>query len=143
MYSSPAVAGGLVYVGSTDHRVYALNASTGAMVWSYRTGGDVYSSSAVSQGVVYIGSYDGEVYAFGFPNETSKSSYAENALFAVFYTVAALAITVLAVVAWRRKRKGEPMISRKQKNGLDSVSALFKISLFPLYSQHDTFQRPL
>ena len=35
MQSSPAVAnGGVVYVGSLDDKVYAFNASTGAMKWS-------------------------------------------------------------------------------------------------------------
>ena len=36
--SSPAVANGVVYVGSEDDNVYALNASTGAKLWSYTTG---------------------------------------------------------------------------------------------------------
>ena len=53
--SSPAVANGVVYVGSNDDNVYALNASTGALLWSYTTGGRVYSSPAVANGVVYVG----------------------------------------------------------------------------------------
>ena len=61
--SSPAVANGVVYVGSGDDNVYALNASTGAMLWRYPTGGFVYSSPAVANGVVYVGSEDGNVYA--------------------------------------------------------------------------------
>ena len=40
--SSPAVANGVVYIGSLDGDVYALNASTGAKLWSYTTGSDVY-----------------------------------------------------------------------------------------------------
>ena len=32
--SSPAVVNGVVYVGSNDENVYALNASTGAKLWS-------------------------------------------------------------------------------------------------------------
>jgi outer membrane protein assembly factor BamB len=56
----------VVYVGSYDANVYALNASTGAKLWSYTTGSYVaYSSPAVSNGVVYVGSGDGKVYAFG------------------------------------------------------------------------------
>ncbi len=39
--SSPAVANGVVYVGSRNSNVYALNASTGALLWSYTTGNDV------------------------------------------------------------------------------------------------------
>jgi len=36
--SSPAVANGVVYVGSDDYKVYALNASTGALPGSLTTG---------------------------------------------------------------------------------------------------------
>ncbi len=50
--SSPAVSNGVVYVGSDDGNVYALNATTGMKVWNYTTGGEVYSSPAVSNGVV-------------------------------------------------------------------------------------------
>jgi len=56
-----------VYVGSYDDNVYALNASTGAKLWSYTTGGRVGSSPAVANGVVYIGSLDKKVYAFALP----------------------------------------------------------------------------
>src|ERR1700690_174322 len=62
-YSSPAVANGVVYVGSDDDNVYALNASTGHKLWSYTTGGPVQSSPAVANGVVYVGSTDRNVYA--------------------------------------------------------------------------------
>ena len=61
--SSPAVANGVVYIGSDDNNVYALNANTGALLWSYTTGGAVTSSPAVANGVVYVGSDDNKVYA--------------------------------------------------------------------------------
>jgi hypothetical protein len=35
---TPAIANGVVYVGSWDHNLYALNAQTGARLWSYTTG---------------------------------------------------------------------------------------------------------
>jgi eukaryotic-like serine/threonine-protein kinase len=63
--SSPAVANGVVYVGSGDYNVYALNARTGAKLWTYATGSYVWSSPAVVNGMVYVGSGDGKVYAFG------------------------------------------------------------------------------
>ena len=51
------MAHGVVYVGSLDNNVYALNAKTGARLWSYATGSSVYNSSpAVANGVVYLGS---------------------------------------------------------------------------------------
>lgn len=61
--SSPAVADGLIYFGSSDHHVYAVNAKTGAEVWKARTGGRVVSSPAVSDGRVYIESYDSHLYS--------------------------------------------------------------------------------
>ena len=62
--SSPAVSGGIVYVGSTNGNVYAFNANTGALVWNYTTRCQVYSSPAVSGGKVYVGSGNGDFYAF-------------------------------------------------------------------------------
>jgi outer membrane protein assembly factor BamB len=63
--SSPAVAGGIVYVGSDDWVVYALNATTGALVWNYTTNAFVDSSPAVAGGIVYVGSDypDNNLYA--------------------------------------------------------------------------------
>src|SRR3984957_10430023 len=61
--SSAAVANGVVYVGSYDGNVYALDAATGVKLWSFATGGEVFSSPAVANGVVYVGSNDQNVYA--------------------------------------------------------------------------------
>jgi hypothetical protein len=60
--SSPAVANGVVYVGSLDNNLYAFNASTGQLIWSAATGGGIDSSPAVADGVVYVGSHDGSLY---------------------------------------------------------------------------------
>src|SRR4030065_682039 len=62
VYSSPAVAGGRLYVGSYDGKVYCLNAATGASIWSYSTGGQVWSSPAVVEGKVSVGSRNGSLY---------------------------------------------------------------------------------
>jgi outer membrane protein assembly factor BamB len=61
--SSPAVVGDTVYVGSGDHRVYALDRRTGGLRWKFATQGRVSSSPAVAGGVVYVLSYDGRLYA--------------------------------------------------------------------------------
>jgi outer membrane protein assembly factor BamB len=62
--SSPAVANGVVYIGSNNGAVYALSAASGAVLWTGPTGGPVYSSPAVANGGVYVGSYDHKLYAF-------------------------------------------------------------------------------
>ncbi len=61
--SSPAVAAGVVFVGSSDKNVYALDAVSGAERWRFTTGNYVWSSPAVAAGVVYIGSHDYNVHA--------------------------------------------------------------------------------
>ena len=61
--SSPAVAGGTVYVGSTDGRLYALSEANGDLRWRFDTRGPVLASPAVHAGRVYFGSVDGFIYA--------------------------------------------------------------------------------
>ena len=73
--SSPAVLNGVVYVGSEDYNVYALNATTGKSIWSYPTDGYVYSSPAVANGVVYVGSEDDYLYALNATTGKSIWSY--------------------------------------------------------------------
>jgi outer membrane protein assembly factor BamB len=61
--SSPALADGRVYFGSSDHNVYAVDRDSGALVWKFATKGRVTGSPAVTDGRVYIGSYDSNFYA--------------------------------------------------------------------------------
>lgn len=61
--SSPAVVNGVIYVGSTDCNLYAIDAASGEMRWKFETKGWVVSSPAVDSGVVYFLSYDSYVYA--------------------------------------------------------------------------------
>lgn len=67
--STPAVADGMVYVGSDDGNVYGLNAATGKKVWSYTpvvpsgSPGPIIASPAVANGRVFVDSTDGYFYA--------------------------------------------------------------------------------
>lgn len=61
--SSPVLADGVLYFGSDDGNVYALDAATGRQLWKRATGGPVPATPAVAGGVVYVGSYDGKFYA--------------------------------------------------------------------------------
>jgi outer membrane protein assembly factor BamB len=63
IHSSPAVADGIIYVGSRDFKLYALDAATGDKRWEYETGSWVESSPVIANGVVYFGSNDGNLYA--------------------------------------------------------------------------------
>ena len=61
--SSPALVGDTLYIGSADHRLYALTASTGAQKWAFKAGSGIASSPAVAGGTVYFLSYDSTFYA--------------------------------------------------------------------------------
>lgn len=61
--SSPTIVDGIVYIGSGDHGVYALNAQTGTLKWKFQTGDVVHATPAVVNGVVYVGSFDRNFYA--------------------------------------------------------------------------------
>src|SRR5512146_1658457 len=45
--SSPAVVNGVVYVGSTDCNLYAIDLASGTQKWKFETKGWVVSSAAV------------------------------------------------------------------------------------------------
>lgn len=61
--SSPTVTDGAVYFGSFDGSVYAVNKSTGTLIWEFETDGEVRASPTINNGTVYISSYDGSLYA--------------------------------------------------------------------------------
>ena len=61
--SSPVVAGGKVFVGSSDNKLYALNESEGEILWTFETGGAINSTPLVAAGKVLFLSYDGFFYA--------------------------------------------------------------------------------
>jgi len=60
---SPVILDSVIYFGSDDHNIYAVDASTGRQIWKTTTRGPVPSTPAVVDGTVYAGSYDGKFYA--------------------------------------------------------------------------------
>jgi outer membrane protein assembly factor BamB len=72
--SSPAVADGTLYFGTSDGSVIALDAATGEERWrlAISTSADVNSSPAVVDGVVYVASDDTYLYAIGGTGEAAS-----------------------------------------------------------------------
>jgi outer membrane protein assembly factor BamB len=76
--ASPAVANGVVYIRN-GNSLYALDAGTGAQLWSHKAGGWneewIPSSPAVANGVVFIGSVNGYLYALNANTGAQLWSY--------------------------------------------------------------------
>ena len=73
---SPAIAGETLYVGSYDHVLYALDATTGKERWRFPTEGRIVSTPAVADGTVYFGSMDSKFYAVDAASGKEKWSFA-------------------------------------------------------------------
>jgi outer membrane protein assembly factor BamB len=63
VWSSPVVADGRLFIGSTDENLYALDADSGDKQWQFETAHRVEGTPAIHDGRVYFGSYDRTVYA--------------------------------------------------------------------------------
>lgn len=60
--SSPVVSQGIVYVGSTDGKVYAVDAARGTVRWRYDAGSAVSATPALAGGIVVVAAWDGSVH---------------------------------------------------------------------------------
>jgi outer membrane protein assembly factor BamB len=78
--ATPVLAGGVAYVGSGDHHVYAVSESTGKVRWSATTGGPVPDAGALYYGskggvnALWIGSDDGNLYALNPANGAKEAA---------------------------------------------------------------------
>lgn len=62
--NNPVVHNGVVYFGSYDSNLYALDAKSGDFKWKAATTGGVCTVPAVTDRAVIVGSEDGQLYAF-------------------------------------------------------------------------------
>lgn len=60
--SSAAISGDIVYFGSGDNHLYAVDLHSGQEKWRFKTGGAVHSSPTVAGGAVYFTSRDECLY---------------------------------------------------------------------------------
>ena len=61
--ATACIAGGKVYIGDGDGKMFCLNAADGDKVWEFQTEGPIEGSACVVEGLVVFGSGDGFVYA--------------------------------------------------------------------------------
>ena len=104
---SPSVAGGIVFIGSGNY-FYALNATTGTVLWSYYSSNsfDSSSSPAIANGVVFMGEYGLRFLAFGArATPPVTPTLTSIALIAVLVIVAVVVLTFSVIFAKRRTGK--------------------------------------
>ena len=61
--ASPTQAEGLVFVGTADNHLLALDADDGDLIWEFETGHSIWAKPVYDDGVVYVASLDNVVYA--------------------------------------------------------------------------------
>ncbi len=54
---------GMIYVGSYDHNLYALDATSGEFKWKFPTNGGIVTRPAITNDLIFVGSEDGNLYA--------------------------------------------------------------------------------
>jgi outer membrane protein assembly factor BamB/tRNA A-37 threonylcarbamoyl transferase component Bud32 len=59
---------GVVYIGSYDHNLYALEASNGKFIWKYAANGGIVSKPAIHENKLYFGSTDQHIHAISCRN---------------------------------------------------------------------------
>jgi len=64
-WSGPTIHDGIIYVGTRDGMVVAVNSSTGSQKWSYPINPPttIYTTPIVDGELAYVGTYGGRVYA--------------------------------------------------------------------------------
>ncbi len=64
---SPAIVGDVLYAGSSDGCVSAINTSTGTTLWQYQTGSYLRAPVSIANGGIYFGTASGKICAIGSP----------------------------------------------------------------------------
>ena len=60
---SPVVIGNTLFVGSSDGKLYAIDAVYGEKKWDFNTGGKIWTSPVVDGDVVYTSNYEKKLFA--------------------------------------------------------------------------------
>ena len=73
IWSTPVIKDGIVYFGSHDQNVYAVNVTDGDEKWRFTTGGAVAGRPLLFDGLVVVGSFDKNLY--GLEAESGRKSW--------------------------------------------------------------------
>ncbi|MGE5498674.1 MAG: PQQ-binding-like beta-propeller repeat protein [Syntrophothermus sp.] len=62
-HSSPVLSENVLYVGSSDACLYAIDCRSGSEIWKFKTMHIIRSSPVCQDGKIYFGSFDGRFYS--------------------------------------------------------------------------------
>ena len=101
---SPTYVNGVLYVGGFDHKIHAINASSGQLLWAYEATGDNNTPGAgfqtnplVVNNIIYAGNRDGYMYAIYSNDHPQKGQ-----------------------LAWKYKTNGPILFSPAYKDAFDN-----------------------
>ncbi len=73
--ASPVILNGVLYISSSDNKLYAVSLSDGKEKWAFDGQDILYSSPAIVDGAAYLGSSNGMIYAVDIQNGQKKWEY--------------------------------------------------------------------
>lgn len=80
-FYSPVVAQQVVYIGGSDGKLYAINATTGELIWSFITTKNIpLTSPAIADGLICFCSHDGYLYAIDLTTRQPRWKFEIGAL---------------------------------------------------------------
>jgi outer membrane protein assembly factor BamB len=97
--SSPAVAGGVVYVGD-NHKILAFNSSTGTKIWNFTfpdAEGYLASTPAIVNNMIYACA-ESELYAFGIPTTSQSPPLTDEPLSTTWLIIAVVLVVLGCMV---------------------------------------------
>jgi outer membrane protein assembly factor BamB len=130
--SSPLVVDNVLYVGSTNSHLHALNANDGTELWKYNTGNEILSSPACAGDYIYFGSGDNYIYAITKGGKPVWQFRTEGSV----YASPVIVDGILYIGSWDRKFyaidaiTGRKVWSTPTENGMTSSPAFANNTVF-------------
>jgi outer membrane protein assembly factor BamB len=75
---TPIIDNNVIYIGSYDNNIYALDASNGKFMWKYASEGGVVGQPVIYDGVLYFGSEDNRLFAISSRSGKLLWTYSTN-----------------------------------------------------------------
>ena len=79
IWATPLVDNGVVYIGSFDKKMYAIDAATGKVKWQFETEGPIINSPVLQDNILYFGTLNREFYAVNAETGSQKWQSSEKA----------------------------------------------------------------